>query len=57
MIGTNSGDIPEVLRMMMYLLVLIAKHYNLTVEDCWRSAYRIIAARTGKVVNGVFIKD
>ena len=35
----------------------IAAHYGWALQECLRSAYDVISKRTGKVENGVFIKD
>lgn len=39
------------------VLVNLAHLSGLKFEDCVNSAYEIIAKRTGKMVDGVFIKD
>ena len=36
--------------------ILLANLYNYTMEECLDMAYAKIAGRTGKVVDGVFIK-
>lgn len=33
------------------------KFRNTTIEDCINSAYSVIAARSGKMINGTFVKD
>lgn len=38
-------------------LTIIAAQYGLKIEDCIASAYSVIATRTGRMENGVFIKD
>ena len=38
-------------------LVILAKQNGLNVEDCLESAWGEISNRTGKLVDGVFIKD
>jgi len=38
-------------------LILLAERYGLTFEECLEWAYNIIAKRTGKIVDGVFVKD
>jgi hypothetical protein len=30
---------------------------GLTIEECLQSAYDVISKRTGKMINGQFIKD
>ena len=38
-------------------LVILAKQNGLNVEDCLESAWGEISNRTGKLIDGVFIKD
>ena len=38
-------------------LVAIASYYGWTLQECLQSAYDVISKRTGKMENGVFIKD
>ena len=38
-------------------LILLAEMYGWTLEECLEHAYNVIAKRTGKMVNGVFVKD
>tara|TARA_R110000868_G_scaffold268611_1_gene527807 strand:- start:255 stop:563 length:309 start_codon:yes stop_codon:yes gene_type:complete len=38
-------------------LILLADMYGWTLEECLQVAYDVIAKRTGKMVNGVFVKD
>lgn len=38
-------------------LNILAAQLGLTLQECWQSAYNEIKNRTGKVVNGSFIKD
>ena len=38
-------------------LILLAAQNNLDFEDCLRTAYNVIAKRTGVTTNGVFIKN
>jgi len=35
----------------------LAKENGLTLEVCTQSAYEVISKRTGKIVDGVFVKD
>jgi len=39
------------------VLTSIAKFEDMLIEDCIISAYNVIAKRTGKMVNGTFVKD
>jgi NTP pyrophosphatase (non-canonical NTP hydrolase) len=38
-------------------LILLAEMYGWTLEECLEHAYNVIAGRTGKMVDGVFVKD
>jgi NTP pyrophosphatase (non-canonical NTP hydrolase) len=38
-------------------LVIQAKMQGLTIEECLESAYNIISKRTGKMIDGQFVKD
>lgn len=41
----------------MVTLILLAEMYGWTLEKCLQVAYDVISKRTGKMVNGVFVKD
>ncbi|MXV39330.1 hypothetical protein GO491_11695 [Flavobacteriaceae bacterium Ap0902] len=47
----------DILISTLIYLNRISKHYDLTLEGCLKSAYDVIIKRTGKMVNGQFIKD
>lgn len=56
----NNADIDETLDAYGDILVtiIIGAHMSgLDIEDCLESAYNVIAKRTGKMVNGTFVKD
>lgn len=38
-------------------LIILAQQSGLNALDCLESAYNVIAARKGKVINGVFVKE
>jgi NTP pyrophosphatase (non-canonical NTP hydrolase) len=42
---------------VMVTLIIQAKMQNLKLEECLESAYKIISKRTGKMMNGEFVKD
>ena len=42
---------------MIVVLTNLAEQNNVKVETCIASAYNQIADRTGKMINGTFIKD
>lgn len=39
------------------VLTILAMQNNLTIEECIESAYDEIKSRTGKTINGMFVKD
>jgi phosphoribosyl-ATP pyrophosphohydrolase len=41
----------------MVTLILLAKQNDLDIQDCLEYAYNEIKGRTGKTVNGKFVKD
>lgn len=38
-------------------LIILSQQHGLTVEECLAQAYGVISKRTGKMVNGVFVKS
>ena len=38
-------------------LISLANYYGWTLQECLQSAYDVISKRTGKMENGVFVKD
>lgn len=59
-VAVNNNDRAEIIDAMgdiMVTLIIQAKMQNLKLEECLESAYNVIAKRTGKMVNGVFVKD
>lgn len=38
-------------------LMIVCKFYNLNFKDCVESAYKEIAERKGKMINGTFVKE
>jgi NTP pyrophosphatase (non-canonical NTP hydrolase) len=55
-----KNDKPEVIDAigdMVVVLTNLAKLEKLDIEDCIENAYETISKRTGKMVNGTFVKD
>ena len=55
-----KNDMPEVqdaIGDMIVVLTNLSELVGLKVEDCIDSAYGVISKRTGKMVNGTFVKD
>lgn len=56
----NANDRNEIIDAMgdiMVTLIIQAKMQDVTLEECLESAYNVISKRTGKMVNGQFVKD
>lgn len=53
----NREEIIDAIGDIMVTLIIQAKMQNLKLEECLESAYNVIAKRTGKMVNGQFVKD
>jgi NTP pyrophosphatase (non-canonical NTP hydrolase) len=55
-----KDDKPEVIDAigdMVVVLTNLAHLQGVTIEDCVDSAYKVISTRTGKMINGTFVKD
>ncbi|NKC01999.1 MAG: nucleotide pyrophosphohydrolase [Pseudomonadales bacterium] len=56
----NVKDREEIIDAMgdiMVTLIIQAKMQNISLEQCLESAYNVISKRTGRMVNGQFVKD
>ena len=53
----DKAEIKDAMGDIMVTLIIQAKMQNMSLEDCLESAYNVIAKRTGKMVNGQFVKD
>ena len=56
----NVNDREEIIDAMgdiMVTLIIQAKMQNISLEECLESAYNVISKRTGKMINGQFVKD
>jgi hypothetical protein len=42
---------------MVVVLTNLAELLGLNIEECVESAYDVISKRTGKMINGTFVKD
>lgn len=58
--AVNTHDLREVkdgIGDTVVTLILLAEMYGWTLEECLQVAYDVIAKRTGKMIDGVFVKD
>jgi NTP pyrophosphatase (non-canonical NTP hydrolase) len=56
----NANDREEIIDAIgdiMVTLIIQAKMQGVTLEKCLESAYKIISKRTGKMINGQFVKN
>jgi NTP pyrophosphatase (non-canonical NTP hydrolase) len=53
----NRDEIKDAIGDIMVTLIIQAKMQGMTIEECLNAAYDVISKRTGKMVNGQFVKD
>lgn len=53
----KEDEIIDAIGDMQVVLIILAKMYGLSATACLASAYSEIATRTGRMENGVFVKD
>ena len=53
----NKNELIDGIGDVMVTLIILAEQNGLTLNECLQTAYQQIANRTGKTVNGIFIKD
>jgi NTP pyrophosphatase (non-canonical NTP hydrolase) len=56
-LNEDSAEIKDAIGDIMVTIIIQAKMQGVTIEECLQSAYDVISKRTGKMVNGQFIKD
>jgi len=57
LMAKDIDSIEDELGDCLVVLTVIAAQQGLTIEQCYKRAYAKISKRTGKTVNGIFIKD
>lgn len=53
----NQGQIKDSLGDILVTLIILSKDLDVDLLDCLRGAYDVIKDRTGKTVDGVFVKE
>lgn len=53
----TKEEIQDALGDILVTIIIGAELQGLNLEDCLESAYNVISKRTGKMINGVFVKD
>jgi NTP pyrophosphatase (non-canonical NTP hydrolase) len=56
-LNEDRAEIKDAIGDIMVTIIIQAKMQGVTIEECLQSAYDVISKRTGKMVNGQFIKD
>jgi len=56
-LNEDSHEIKDAIGDIMVTIIIQAKMQGVTIEECLQSAYDVISKRTGKMMNGQFIKD
>lgn len=56
-LNNNEEEFIDAIGDCVIVLTNLAKLKGYNIEDCINSAYIIIAERTGKMINGTFVKD
>lgn len=56
-IKKDKPNIKDALGDMFVVMVGIAEHEDMRIEDCIESAYNVIKNRKGKMFNGNFVKN
>ena len=55
--NNDLEEIKDAIGDIMVTLIIQAKMQGMTIEECLNAAYDVISKRTGKIVNGQFVKD
>ena len=56
-LDNDRDEIKDAIGDIVVTLIIQAKMQGMTVEECLNAAYDVISKRTGKMVNGQFVKD
>lgn len=56
-LDNNKEEIADALGDILVTIIIQAKMQNMKLLDCLEGAYNIIAKRTGKMIDGQFVKD
>lgn len=56
-LNNDRNEIIDALGDIMVTIIIQAKMQNVKLEECLESAYNVISKRTGKMINGQFVKD
>lgn len=54
---SNKEDLKDGIGDVVVTLIILGQQNGLTLQDCLEQAYNEISGRTGKMVDGVFVKS
>lgn len=57
LVENNREELIDGIGDSVVTLIILAEQNNLDIEECLESAYNVIKNRTGKTINGTFVKD
>ena len=57
LLDNDQEEVIDAIGDMVVVLTNLAHLNNVNIETCIASAYNVISKRTGKMVNGTFVKD
>lgn len=53
----RPDEIKDAIGDIQVVLIILTEQLGLNYEECLESAYNVIKNRTGKTINGTFVKD
>jgi len=53
----NQPEVKDALGDIQVVLIILSSQLGYDLEECLKDAYNVIKNRTGKKVNGIFVKD
>tara|TARA_R100001510_G_C7636936_1_gene194964 strand:+ start:1157 stop:1450 length:294 start_codon:yes stop_codon:yes gene_type:complete len=56
-LNNNQDEVIDAIGDCVVVLTSIAHMRGVTIEQCIDHAYNVISKRTGKMINGTFVKD
>jgi phosphoribosyl-ATP pyrophosphohydrolase len=57
MLNNDEAEIVDAIGDCVVVLTILAEQLGLDIDVCTEIAYQVIKNRTGKTINGTFIKD
>ncbi len=56
-VDDDQPEIEDAIGDILVTLIILAEMKEVTLEECLNGAYDVISKRTGKMINGQFVKD